>query len=261
MSEVSMEQYAAMNSTQRGKITKAQLANLLNSQIGQPTMLPEDTLRNIIKDTIDRSIEEKIPNDFIKTIADMKSHFEDKIKTLEDDNRILKKTILEQQKYLEGMRREKTKCNVFVTGIPVSLKVDNEVITDKKEIISQVFKIVNDNISSERYEVTKIFEPLDNRKNHSAKVTFKDFESKKAIMSNCKRLGNLGHTDPLKKIHIKYDDPPLTRRENKRLSDKLRKLRYEAGDDSEDIYKISKGHLLKNGTSIDEFNLNNQIFA
>ena len=114
MSGITLEQYAAMNASQRQKVNKPDLLSLLNAQIGQPMMIPEDTLRNIIKDTIDRSIDEKIPNDLGKTIEAMKRDYDEKIDKLENENKLLKKSIMEQQKFLEGAQREKTKNNVFI---------------------------------------------------------------------------------------------------------------------------------------------------
>ena len=68
MSKYALVQYAAMNAAQRKKINKDDIMAILDDQIGQPTILSEDTLRNIIKDTIDKSIEEKIPSDLGKLI-------------------------------------------------------------------------------------------------------------------------------------------------------------------------------------------------
>ena len=44
----------SMNVTQKKKLTKDDLMMLINAQIGPPTVLPEDTLRTIIKDTIEK---------------------------------------------------------------------------------------------------------------------------------------------------------------------------------------------------------------
>ena len=131
----SIEQYAAMKVTQEKKLTKDDLIMLINSQIGQPTVLPEDTLRTFIKDTIEKSIDEKIP--LGKIINDLKADYDQKIEALETDNRVLKKTILEQQKFLEGMRREKVKNNIFITGIPSSHTIKENNVTDKEIIIQQ----------------------------------------------------------------------------------------------------------------------------
>ena len=57
-----------MTEPQRKRLSKDDLAQILRSQFGQPTILPEDTLKNIIKDTIEKTIEEKIPEDFVKMI-------------------------------------------------------------------------------------------------------------------------------------------------------------------------------------------------
>ena len=55
-----------------------------------------------------------------------------------NENKTFKRTILEQQKFLEGMRREKLKNNIFVSELPESY--------DKKKIIQEVFKRITPNI-------------------------------------------------------------------------------------------------------------------
>ena len=117
-------------------------------------MLSEDTLRNIIKGTIDKSIEEKIKSDLGKLIYDLKENYDKKIDTLQTDNN--KKTILEQQKFLEGMRREKVKNNVFVTGIPTTYNLhegDENVCADTKLIVQRAFQILYPAISTDNYTV------------------------------------------------------------------------------------------------------------
>ena len=263
MSGITLQQYAAMNANQRGKVNKPELLSLLNSQIGQPTMVPEDTLRNIIKDTIERSIDERIPNDLGKIIEDMRKDYDEKIEKLQSDNKLLKKTIFEQQKFLEGVHREKTKNNVFVTGIPETFTGDDNIeITDKKEIVRKAFTLVNHEVSVDTYRIVKVFDPAEGKTRYSAKIVFNDYNSKMEIVKNCKNLATLDERHPLRKIYVRFDDPPLTRKENKRLADKRYQLTREAVESgSGDVYKLEKGKLMKNNVQIDEFNLSNQIFA
>ena len=54
---------------------------------------------------------------------------------METDNRLLKKMILEQLKLMEGTRRDKTKNNVFVTGIPVSHVIEGVEMADKVVVL------------------------------------------------------------------------------------------------------------------------------
>ena len=56
------------------------------------------------------------------------------------------------------------------------------------------------------------------------------------------------------------DDPPMTRRENDRLFQKIRKLMEEETDDTVE-YNISRGKLYKSDTVVKEFNLSNQPFC
>ena len=119
--------------------------------------------------------------------------------------------------------------------------------------------VVDSCYSADNYTVEKVFQPIQGRTRHSAKSVFKNFETKMAIIRNCRKFKDLDKNDPIRAIFVKFDDPPLTQAENKRLSDKLKRLRDEAGSEAV-TYKITKGKLLRDGVQIDEFNLINQIF-
>ena len=71
------------------------------------------------------------------------------------------------------------------------------------------------------------------------------------------KMNELPLDHPLKKVFIKNDEPPLTRKENVRLRVKKYNLRQE-NRDSEVI--IKKGVLYKDNVKIDNFDINNQIF-
>ena len=75
-----------MNATQRKKLSKDDLMSLLNTQIGQPALLPETTLTNIIKDTIEKSINEKIPQNIVELMNEIEDNYNNKIEELENDN-------------------------------------------------------------------------------------------------------------------------------------------------------------------------------
>ena len=250
-----------MNDTQRKRLSKDELALILRSQIGQPSQLPEDTLKNIIKDTIEKTIEEKIPDNLADMFADMKKNFTEKLDTITNENRILKKTILEQQKFLEGMRREKMKTNIFISGLPESCDVGGVTTDDQPLIIKEVFSKISTDITDEHYTVSKTFQPTEGRTRFSAKITFNNVEMRMNILKNCKNLGKLAEGHALKKVFIKSEAPPLTRKENKRLADKMWTLRRAEPPGSTIKYILSKGKLLKDDQVIDEFDLGNQIFC
>ena len=65
-------------------------------------------------------MKKKIPEDFVKMITEMKKEYTERIDKIANENKTLKRTILEKQKFLEGMRREKLKNNIFVSGLPES---------------------------------------------------------------------------------------------------------------------------------------------
>ena len=66
----------------------------------------------------------------------------------------------------------------------------------------------------------------------------------------------------MKRIWLKNEDTPMQKKENDRLYNKMRELRNaEDPDNPVNMYKIKSGKLFKNDEVIDNFNLENQIFA
>ena len=87
---------------------------------------------HFIKDTIEKSIDEKIPLDFAQISVDMKTVCMSEIQSVRDelekangDISTLKKVINEQQKFMESSKRDLIKNNVFISGIPNHLEKDD----------------------------------------------------------------------------------------------------------------------------------------
>ena len=102
-----------------------------------------------------------------------------------------------------------------------------------------------------------------NHTRHSAKIQVDNYTMKSNIFKGCAKFKGLDEQNYLRKIFLKNDDPPLTRKEHERLSSKMKELReQEQADPGEpqNRYYIKKGVLYKNDELIDEFNLNNQLF-
>lgn len=107
-------------------------------------------------------------------------------------------------------------------------------------------------ISRDHYDILKTFMPREGYDNHSVKIKFKDMQVKKKVMK-----------DSQKKIKWEkcFWKMTLTRKENKRLYNKMKQLikdNTEAGVDLS--YKIEKGKLYWNDDVIDEFNVSNSLF-
>ena len=85
---------------------------------------------------------------------------------------------------------------------------------------------------------------------------------KSNIFKGCAKFKTLNQENYLRKVFLKNDDPPLTRKENERLGAKMKQMREdEDPDHPQNKYYIKKGKLYKNDEEIDEFNLNNQLFC
>ena len=247
---VTLEEYAQMNKTQQNNVKKAELQQLIDSQL---TLLNNDPneLRNVITSTINQAMDKK----FEQFITD----FNTETKRLSDENIVLRKVILEQQKCLTRLCNDKNKDNVFITGIPTKLIINNETLSTPKDIITQIMQVVSPDITNDEYKIIKSFNPREGQDVHSAKVTFTCSESKKKVMSNSKKLKELEVDNLLRKVYIKNESTPLVRKENDRLFTKLRKLKEDNPGDA-DKYKIVKGKLMDGINVIDEFNISNSIF-
>jgi len=50
---------------------------------------------------------------------------------------------------------------VFITGVPEMIKENDVEITNKKEIIRNIFKFINEGVTNEKYNIVKVFEPAE----------------------------------------------------------------------------------------------------
>ena len=192
-------------------------------------------------------------------------------KRLADENTAMKKVLLEHQKCMERTRKEETKKNLFISGIPnavqpdfqtVAESDDENAVTSHEDIIHHVLDFVCPGIEKEDYKILVNFDSKDNYTRHSAKIQVEHYNTKSNIFKGCAKFKTLNQENYLRKVFLKNDDPPLTRKENERLGAKMKQMREdEDPDHPQNKYYIKKGKLYKNDEEIDEFNLNNQLFC
>ena len=256
---LTFEDYHALNASQRSKVKRAELQQLLDEHI---TADNANSMRGIIREelnTIVAGVEKKITEKYDKKIQDV----EDENERLKKENSEIKAALSEQQKFLERIRSEKTATNIFISGIPNELEIDEENTSDPSKIVSHVLKFVNPTIKPEDYKILKNFEPREGHDRHSAKINCSSLDIKKSIFKGCIKFKDLPADSPLKKVFLKNEDTPLQKKENDRLFKKMRDLRAqeENPDDPANLYKIRSGKLYQNEEVIDTFNLENQLFA
>ena len=174
----------------------------------------------------------------------------------------IKKTILEQQKFLEFIGKDRTKNNIFISVVPNEMTTDGDVENNYANILQSVLNVTTPGIDTTTYRILKNFESKDEAITHSIKIQVHDLNVKTRILKGCVEFKKLPAEHPLKKVYLKNDDPPLTRKENERLHRKVWKLRALEVDpgNPKNTYKIKKGKLYKTDAVIDEFNLSNTVF-
>ena len=162
----------------------------------------------------------------------------------------MKNILLEQQKSLESLKREKIRNNIFLSGIPNKVTINDNETTDSDTIVNHVLNFVLPTINEEDYKVNKTFEPKVGFTRHSAILSFTSYGKKIELLGKCKNHW-------LRKVFIRSEKTPLKNKENSRLFSEFKKLRERHDGDVDTLIKLEKGKLYYNGVV---FNINRQIF-
>ena len=257
---VSMEEYLKLNSAQRKNVKKAKLFELLELQLTKQNVsdVGVNELREIISDVVkDAVVELKDEiNGYRQEVSDLK----DQLKDATNETNILKKVVSEQQKFLEWLKRDKVKDNIFISGIPNTLDIGGDNTEDNDKIVHHILTFVEPNIVDGDYRVIKNFEPRQGYLRHSCLLGFTNTNAKKNILQNSKKLNGLQEDNVLRKVFIKNEQTPLTRKENSRIYGEFKKLKELHEADESQKVKLEKGKLYLNDEVVDEFNLSNQLF-
>ena len=172
---LTFEDYHKLNVTQRAKVKRADLQQLLEEHINADNA---NSLRGIIREelaTYVAGIEKKITQKYDKRLKSV----EDENDRLRKENAEIKAAISEQQKFLERIRREKNAANIFISGIPNELEVDGNNVSDANTIIDNIMKFVNPTIQPNDYKILKNFVPREGFDRHSVKISCLSLNIKK----------------------------------------------------------------------------------
>ena len=197
-----------MNATQRKAVKRDDLRAIVDEQIADANNIT--TIRGIIRDEITTKINEMLKtfeNKYIKKIDDLG---EQNVTIINEQN-MIKKALVEQQKFLERLRGENTENNIFISGIPNKMDINGIEITDCTAIIKHILTYVR---------ILKIFESREGMSRHSAKIIVNENSVKRNIFEGCKKLKDFPDGNPMKKVFLKNEETPLQRKENDRLYQK-----------------------------------------
>ena len=182
----------------------------------------------------------------------------EKIEELERTITSMKKTMVNQQEFLEQMQRNNLAKNAMITGIPnTPLVKDGMNVDDPTEKVKAILNELNPTLNDAHFSI-RMFDPFtkeDGTVTHSAKVTFQSIDMKKQTLTNSKTLKDKGNF--FRSVYCKNDETKIARAENYRLRKKAKELREQFPDDT---VKIEKGVLKRNDVQVDKFDLNNQLF-
>ena len=238
---------------------------MLDEQL-QERNLNDASLKRLITDTITKSID-AVKKDLKEELGAEINELREQIDKSEQEIKSFKKVITEQQKFMESSKRDKMRNKVFMAGIPNDLEIkdddddENDVtLNDQNDIISHILSFVDPNIDQTKYKVIRKIRPKEGYTRHSCLLEFHEFAVKDSLLKKCKMLKDLDEGDSLKKVYIKNESTPLTRKENSRLYGEFQKLLEAHRGDRNNRVRLDKGKLTLNDNIVDEFNLANQIF-
>ena len=241
----------------------------LNTDAGNVT-----SIRGIIRDELNTKLTE-IKDNLMQVINTKFNSLKAENETITQENQLFKKALCEQQLCLERMQRKQNINNIFVSGLPNALTMDmskppededtvtGDIVDDHTVILQHVLEFVHPGIATTDYKILKNFDPREGYSRHSVKIKVHNLDTKKLIFNGCKKLKDVERDSYIKNVFLKYDDPPLTRKEHDRLYQKMKALREEEADPRNPVnkYHIKAGKLFRNGNDcIDEFNIDNQLF-
>ena len=239
---VTFEEYAKLSAAQQKAIKRDELNKLIDNQLALMNNDP-NAIRNVITNTINAAIDKK----FEQLAIELKQE-NDVLKT---DNQVMRKVLMEQQKSLERIHKDRTRKNVFITGIPNTMEADygDDEVDDPRLITNKILKYVLPDISKNDYKIMKSFEPREGNTSHAAKLSIYKEEVKKSLMKNKAKLKTLEETDTLRKVFIKNEETPLARKENDGVYTKMKELKENNPEKAKDV-RITKGKLLKSPSMI-----------
>ena len=255
---ITVDEYVNLTAGQKKLVKKDKVQSLLDDQL-QARNLNNESLKKLITDTFTLSIE-AIKKELKEELQAEIKELREKVDKADDETKILKKVIVEQQKFLEGAKREKMQSKVFMSGIPEELSIDEEDPVTGAGIIPRILSFVEPNINDGDYKVVRTFPAKEGFTRHCCLLEFKDRKVKEELLKKSKTLKDLAEEHVLKKVYIKSDQTPLTRKENSRIYNEFKKLLETHKDDRTKRVRLEKGKLYLNDDSVDEFNLANQIF-
>ena len=121
---LTLDEYEKLTPAQQKKVHKEELQNLIDTQSALLNNDPNE-IRNVITNTINSALDKKFEQ--------LAKEISTENKRISDENIVLRKAVIEQQKCLERLCNDKMKDNIFITGIPTELNVADEVINLYKE--------------------------------------------------------------------------------------------------------------------------------
>ena len=150
---------------------------------------------------------------------------------------------------------------VFISGIPDTLTLDDdeEPLTGDS-IVPRILAFVQPTIVPADYKIIKTFPAREGFDRHMCLLEFKEWKVKDELLKHTKKLKDLSVDHTLKKVYIKHEQTPLTRKENTRMYNEFKKLRETHKDNEQNRVRFERGKLYLKDNVVDEVNLANQIF-
>lgn len=179
-----------------------------------------------------------------------------RVDNLEKENKDLRETVNQQQRFMEMLDAEKRACNLIVMGVPESpktLTVEGESAKTDNEKVKMVFKkVVDDDLDIQSITRLGALDASDPEKCRPTKIVLASPAPRKDILDNTKKLKAAG--DTFKKIFIKKDVHPFVRKELGRLRDATKREKDRAENAGKEVvYDHNTRTLTVDGIVVDRY--------
>ena len=236
-------------------ITPESINNLMDKSISELTVADIIQINQISNGPIRQQLN-SMENEFNKKFQQMQNKMEilDNEKSkLQDENSVLRQTVMNIQKSLNKIDSEVRNKNVIITGLPeeeIQEPDRNAVLKSDKEKIQWLLKKMENESFNDRMENMEVSRMGTARAgyNRVVKIVLPSMEDRNEFLKNTVKMKDT--PEPWKKVYIKKDQHPVYIAETNRLRKKAADLRKRPGYEEKEV-KVYNGKLTVDNDEVD----------
>ena len=202
-----------------------------------------------MQNTIRRMILAQILEE-IKKLNQFRETTDAQMKELKQSNESMKKTLAQQQRFLEGLDADKRATNVIAVGVPEDALTFEGTTAENDEAMSQMILQAIDCADIRVTAVNRLGKKGNAARPRPIKITLEQASQRPHLLEKAKNLAG----GPLKEIRLKKDVHPAIRREYARLHEVEKSEREKPENAGLEVrYDPRQRTVLVDGQAVDSF--------